>query len=198
MDKPQLVLDLAGVIITNFSPRYWSDLAALAQTSPEEFRTRFRSEVREALWTGQVTEEEFWGWLVKSYPTVDARRVRESIRQDLTYLPAFGRLAQWSAIADIHLLSNHRIEWLSELLIPVYPFIKSLTISSEVGLCKPDPNIYKEVQSKFVNSSWILFVDDQARNLEPAHLLGWQTLLADPEHRWIEELTHQLEVYLKA
>ncbi|MDQ0877522.1 FMN phosphatase YigB (HAD superfamily) [Paenibacillus sp. V4I3] len=193
MDKPQLVLDLAGVVISNFSPRYWRELAEFAQTTHEAFKTRFSIEVREALWTGTISEDEFWLWLVKSYPSVDATRIRELIKEDLTYLPAFNCLEYWSEIADIHLLSNHRIEWLSDLLIPIYPFVRSVAISSEVGLCKPNPKIYKTVESNFANSSWILFVDDQAKNLEPAKKLGWKTLLADEENSWIEEVTLKLE-----
>ncbi|KRE61935.1 HAD-IA family hydrolase [Paenibacillus sp. Soil750] len=192
MDKPQLVLDLAGVVISNFSPRYWKELAKFAQTSHEDFKARFSIEVREAFWTGTLSEDEFWLWLVKSYPSIDVTSVRELIKDDLTYLPAFNCLEYWCKIADIHLLSNHRLEWLSDLLIPIYPFVRSVTISSEVGLCKPDPNIYKKVESNFVNSSWILFVDDQAKNLEPAKKLGWKTLLADRENHWIEEVTLKL------
>jgi HAD superfamily hydrolase (TIGR01509 family) len=63
-----------------------------------------------------------------------------------------------------------------------------MTISSQVGYCKPDPSIYRIVQS-LLKSDQVIYVDDQERNLIPARELGWTTILADAQGKWTDEVT---------
>ncbi|MCI1777561.1 MAG: hypothetical protein LKI04_26475 [Paenibacillus lautus] len=60
--KPQLVLDLAGVLVSNFSSAFWHTLAEGSEISFQEIRVQF-DEVRRDLWTGKMKEDEFWGWM---------------------------------------------------------------------------------------------------------------------------------------
>nr|WP_304150464.1 HAD-IA family hydrolase [Paenibacillus lautus] len=109
--------------------------------------------------------------------------------QSLQPLPGLNYLAQWSEIADIHVLSNHCKEWLEPILEKVEPYARSITISNQVGLRKPDLQIYKHVVKQFERSErTVVYVDDQQKNLKPAIDLGWKTLLADPEHKWIDQV----------
>jgi len=71
-------------------------------------------------------------------------------------------------------------------------FAKSVTISNQVGLCKPDIEIYKRVDSFLPVGEEVLFIDDQEKNLKSAKALGWQTLLADEHCNWINELHSKL------
>lgn len=89
---------------------------------------------------------------------------------------------------DLHLLSNHRPEWILNVLNPVLSHFKTLTISSEAGVCKPDIGIFRIAQAKLPPGAAVIFVDDQEKNLVPARTLGWQTLLADEEGSWIAKL----------
>ena len=65
-------------------------------------------------------------------------------------------------------------------------------LSPEVGLRKPDPQIYELAANKFTGISphEILYVDDLARNLTPARRLGMVTLLAT------DDIVSDLETYL--
>jgi len=117
-----------------------------------------------------------------------ADRARDALIRSLEPLPAAQRLRNWSRVADIHLLSNHCREWLNPHLAVIEPFIRSITISNQVGLCKPDIRIYELVQSHFDGNTRILYVDDQEKNLIPALELGWRTLLADREHHWLDRV----------
>ncbi|CAN7318672.1 HAD-IA family hydrolase [Paenibacillus sp. LjRoot153] len=115
---------------------------------------------------------------------------RSWILQQLKPLAAMKHLEAWGQHADIHLLSNHRIEWLALLLEPILPFLKNTTISSEVGYCKPNREVYELVQTHFPKEqAVVLFVDDQEKNLVPARAMGWHTLLADAEEAWIAQVT---------
>jgi FMN phosphatase YigB (HAD superfamily) len=185
-NKPQLVLDIAGVLISNLSPSLWEELALYTDVSPTTLKNRFKQDIRKDLWSGQLPEPAFWLWLQQHYPSLEISAAKSLLSKKLYPLPATKLLHSWSQIADIHLLSNHRLEWLDELLVPIKPFVKSITISSGVGFSKPDPQIYHHVQQIIQNSSKVLFVDDQERNLLPAASLGWSTLIADSQGKWTE------------
>ncbi|WP_191797496.1 HAD family hydrolase [Paenibacillus gallinarum] len=68
------------------------------------------------------------------------------------------------------------------------PYIKSLTISSEVGLCKPDPKIYEFVHKKLNPNGHVWYIDDQEKNLKPAQERLWNTYIADQNGNWIEHV----------
>ncbi|MBD0380180.1 HAD family hydrolase [Paenibacillus sedimenti] len=195
MKKPQLILDMAGVIITNLSPSFWEEIATTADISYNDLKTLFKNEVRDHLWTGVISEEEFWTWLHNHFPILEVRYTRPLINKHLVPLPAIEQISKWSDKADIHLLSNHRNEWLAPLLNPISKYLKSITISSEVGNCKPDPKIYQLVQEKIVHrTTSIIYVDDQQKNLIPAEELGWETVFADQEGKWVTEITNRLNL----
>lgn len=68
--------------------------------------------------------------------------------------------------------------------------MRSTTISSEVGYCKPNREVYELVRTHFPNEQApVLFVDDQEKNLVPARAIGWNTLLADADEAWIAQVT---------
>lgn len=197
MNRPQLILDVAGVIVTNLSPSYWEEISKIAGVTYESLKTQFKNDIREAFWTGKISEEAFWQWLKTQCASVETQYAQKLLSSHLTRLPAMDHLSNWSQLADIHLLSNHRNEWLDPLLNPIKPYIKSITISSVVGFCKADPKIYEIVNSKIDTKQAAIFVDDQEKNMKPAKDLGWNTLIADKEGQWIEYLTVILQKQIK-
>ncbi|MFS0724058.1 cysteine-rich CWC family protein [Paenibacillus sp. 1P07SE] len=198
MTKPQLVLDVAGVLLTNLSPGLWKAAAGAAGISGADVQARFRAEAREALWHGRMSEEEFWHWFTGVLPGIDPALLQTALKANLQPLPALGEVARWSRTADVHLLTNHRHEWLEEPLSAIGDTIASLTVSSQAGVCKPDPRIYDRVQSKLPSAALVIFVDDQDCNLAPARALGWRTVLADPAARWIAEVDRLLQTAAEA
>jgi len=71
-------------------------------------------------------------------------------------------------------------------------YIKSVTVSGDVGFCKPQIDIYVKVNSYFTNENRILFVDDQEKNLIEARNLGWNALLADEKGEWTKKVVQYL------
>ncbi|GAE37502.1 HAD-IA family hydrolase [Halalkalibacter akibai] len=189
--KTNLVLDIAGVIATNFSPIFWECLSLRFEVSYDDL-IKFRKEVREQLWTGKITDEEFWDKLIERFPTIDKEYAVTKLLSVIKPLPALEEIPLWSNYANIHLLSNHRIEWVEHIIRPVEVYIKSITISGEVGFCKPQVDIYLKVNSYLNGNENVLFVDDQEKNLIEARNLGWNTLLADDKYKWIKNVSHQL------
>lgn len=193
MSRTQLILDVAGVIVTNFSSTYWVEIAQLSQTPSNTIKELIKKEVREALWTGSMSEQDFWEWLNSHCKaTIEPKTARELLKKHLELLPSANHVSEWSQSADIHLLSNHRHEWILELLEPIRPYLQTITISSQVGCCKPEPEIYNIVQAK-INNNRTIYVDDQEKNFIPARELGWTTKIADIEGRWADEITKLLQ-----
>jgi putative hydrolase of the HAD superfamily len=139
--KPQLILDIAGVLATNFSPLFWQNLS-LKSGIPNDDLVQFKKNIREELWTGKITEEEFWTRLGEQFPSIDIDNARLMLHPNIQPLPAIEEVPIWSQFANIHLLSNHRIEWIEPILNPIQDYVKSITISSQVVCCKPQPYIY--------------------------------------------------------
>ncbi|MCM3783443.1 HAD-IA family hydrolase [Neobacillus mesonae] len=193
-NKIQLVLDAGGVITANLSPAYWKELSPASLSSEESIVHKFKREIREKLWSGHVTEADFYLWVRghSSELKQNDEQFRQLVQGHLRLLPASEHLEEWSGKADLHILSNHRHEWLTPVLAPILPFIASCTISSEVGMCKPSASIYTYLHRKLGNLDDIYFVDDQERNLLPAREMGWKTILADPEGQWVETINELL------
>lgn len=188
MLKPQLVLDIGGVLAANLTPVYWNRLSETAGCSSERLYAAYKEKLSARLWTGAVTEEEFWSWLCEELPSIKHEVAKSQLLACLTPLPAMDKLAEWSQLANIHVLSNHRSEWVNPLLEPVLPYLTSVTISSDVGFSKPSSDIFKAVQRMLPDASRVLFVDDSTRNLAAAEQHGWSTLLADEAGNWIAQV----------
>ncbi|WP_261300933.1 HAD family hydrolase [Paenibacillus andongensis] len=187
MAKPQLVLDIAGVLVNNLSSLFWKELGTGSGVTFQVLKEQF-NEIRKGLWTGNLKEEQFWIWLIDRYPGINKDRARDILIGTLEPLPSVQFLEQWSRIADIHLLSNHCREWIEPVLSKLEGDIKSVTISNQVGICKPDIRIYELVERYFECKDRILYIDDQEKNLKPAMSLGWNILIADDQNNWIKEV----------
>ncbi|RCW50209.1 HAD family hydrolase [Paenibacillus prosopidis] len=193
MTRPQLVLDIGGVLATNLSPLFWQLIAGEAAVSEDTLYEAYKRQVSEQLWTGSLSEEQFWSWIKVQAPNIQVQQARSFIDRSLQPLPALEKIVEWSLIADIHLLSNHLPAWVEPIVNPINKYLKSITISSETGLRKPHPDIYRRVASHFAIDGVVLFVDDQHKNLKQAASLGWRTLLADEDGRWIPKVLPLLQ-----
>lgn len=171
---------------------FWEQLCDRSSISYESIVPHYKATMSAPLWRGEVTEAEFWNWMAGGYPSVDVSSARLLLTANLARLPALNRLAEWRAHADLHLLSNHRAEWLLPVLAKELPLFASVTISSEVGCAKPQPEIFRRVASRLPAGAPVLFVDDQSHNLQAAIELGWMTLKADADGRWVEEVAPML------
>jgi putative hydrolase of the HAD superfamily len=193
MTRPQLVLDIGGVLATNLSPLFWKLLAAEATVSEEELYAEYKQQISERLWIGEVSEDQFWLWVKTYTPLLGTKQARMFIDSSLQPLPALAKVAEWSEIADVHLLSNHLPSWVEPIVKPIRPYLKSVTISSVAAARKPHPDIYARTAAYLPMGSDVLFVDDQAKNLKQAASLGWRTLLADDKGIWAASVIPLLE-----
>lgn len=189
-EKINVVLDIAGVIATNFSPTFWSILSNQFNI-PYDDLVIFKDEIRNDLWTGAIVEEEFWYRLTEKFPTIDADYANDTLLTTIKPLPARELIPEWSKYADIHLLSNHRKEWLNHIIEPIQDNVNTITISSEVGFCKPQSEIFLKAAEHINLEKKTVFIDDQEKNLIVPHNLGWHTFLADKNGDWVQKVDQQ-------
>ncbi|OAV73681.1 Phosphatase yihX [Bacteroidales bacterium Barb6] len=68
---------------------------------------------------------------------------------------------------------------------PLSDYCEKVYTSFEIGVAKPDPDIFYYVEADARILPWeTLFVDDGARNIETAAALGWHTLLVQNGEDW--------------
>ena len=186
-----LAFDLGGVLLS--SSAIHGTYAQIAPANVERLDA-FQREIRHDLWSGALSEADYWQAVaVRAGVPAEPERWRALVTDACTPLPAVTRLAAWTALVPLAVLSNHRHEWLEAPLAEhgILPFISKLFISDLVGRVKPDRDAFG-LLTALAPANEVLFVDDQQQNLDAAAALGIQTLHADEDGRWIAELDRRL------
>ena len=74
-------------------------------------------------------------------------------------------------------------------LLPIYPLLSGYILSSEVGVVKPEAEIYQKLLKKYgLNPVESVFIDDIQANLDTAAELGFETILSTSETENIRAL----------
>ncbi|MFT6879619.1 MAG: HAD superfamily hydrolase (TIGR01509 family) [Arcticibacterium sp.] len=195
-DYKAILFDFGNVVI-NIDPELTiKSLSEISSKSLDRVREKMEmSQLNKRYEMGLFTDEEF----------------REIIRQTIGYPFSDAQVDEaWNAL--LLDLPPHRIKLILELqnAYPVYllsntnnihitkcnsifkeefgiPDVKSLFkrafFSYEMGLWKPDPEIYQEVLSEIRQKPEdVLFIDDNANNIASAAKMGFQTILMDPHN----------------
>ncbi len=126
---------------------------------------------------GNLTSQEFWTevGLAERYPEIET----EYLDSQLTIDPHFGRVVkELSKQYRLGLISNDLSEWSMYLRAKfTLDIFEVVVISAEVGIRKPDPQIYEHfLREANVVPEYCVFVDDRAKNLKPANDLGMKTV----------------------
>ena len=67
-------------------------------------------------------------------------------------------------------------------LLPIYPLLSGYILSSEVGVVKPEAEIYQKLLKKYgLDPVESVFIDDIQANLDTAAELGFETILSTSE-----------------
>ena len=67
-------------------------------------------------------------------------------------------------------------------LLPIFPLLSGYILSSEVGVVKPEAEIYQKLLKKYnLNPVESVFIDDIQANLDTAAELGFETILSTSE-----------------
>jgi epoxide hydrolase-like predicted phosphatase len=185
-----IIFDVGGVLIRTHSRAGREKWAANLGMDPAEFEQFvFSGESGRQAQLGQKTSAAHWRWLGDYFKLDEASLTEiqsdffagDALNEPLLEYIKHLRHADYRTGLLSNFGDNARRLWTE-----IYPFIKyfdGIVISAEVGLLKPDPQIYhRAAESVGVQVTEALFVDDFAENIEPAKAIGMQTLhFTDPD-----------------
>jgi HAD superfamily hydrolase (TIGR01509 family) len=193
-----VIFDVGGVLIRTSSRagrEKWADRLGMDAWEFETFV--FSGESGRQAQLGQKTTAAHWRWpgdYFKLAETDLAELRRDFFAGDRLNEPLVAyikrlRQAEYRTGLLSNFMDDARHVWTE-----VYPFIDQfdgIVISAEVGLVKPDPQIYQlAAESVGVDLTEALFIDDFSENIEAAKKLGMDTIHStDPEtaqHQLVE------------
>ncbi len=92
---------------------------------------------------------------------------------------------------DVTLLTNWAADTFREAR-KRFPFLdraRGVTVSGEIGVIKPDPDIYRHHAASFaLEPAATLFIDDSQKNVDGARAAGWQAVLFESAGQLTREL----------
>lgn len=190
MTLKAIIFDVGGVFIRTHNRLGREKWATRLKLAPWEFENFvFGGESGRQAQLGQKTSAAHWRWLGEYFGLAEPELAElqadffagDSFNEPL--LEQVIRLRQ--AGYQTGLLSNF---WDSarRFWAEIYPFVGNfddIIISAEVGLMKPDPQLYHLAARRLgILPAEALFVDDSAENIAGARAVGMQALhFTDPE-----------------
>lgn len=188
----RLVLDGQGVVFTDPFAGFLDDLARATGQEPARVRTRWRDELRDPCWRGELPETALWDRLTDGAPG----EWRDELEQRYTAGPAAVALPRWSAQVPVWLLSNHRGAWLFPRLerLGLRRYFAEVVVSDAIGALKPEATAFAAAFAGIDDPARVLVVDDQRKNVDAARALGAVAVLAQPAIAWREAVDARLGV----
>lgn len=176
-----LVIDYGEVLCHAADPAALADMGRHVGAEPTRFAEAYWQH-REAYDRGAFDGPVYWRRVAETVGVpVDDSRVDELVARDIALWTRLddGMLAWANAVAEtgvpVGLLSNMVREIGAHLRdeLRLFDRFTSVTYSYEVGLAKPDPEIYhRALESLGSTPTETLFVDDRPVNVEAARSVG--------------------------
>ena len=190
MPKPKFIyFDIGGVLLRFY---HISDLVAREiGVDPKAFKD-FLAEFELARCSGQMTEVEIEQELITRF---QLHKMQPGFWSKCQWVERFEPILEMHQLATelqskyrLGILSNASKEIAQHKLATSFPNpfpgheFEIKIFSYEVGLAKPQPEIYTHAQTLAgAAAAEILFIDDLPINLAAAKAAGWQTFLFNPD-----------------
>ncbi|MCL4828249.1 MAG: HAD family phosphatase [Caldilinea sp.] len=182
-----ILFDIGNVLVRYDHQRTMTALADLYHTDPVQLST-FYNQIGRQFGVGEITPTQVVDMLNSRFNTSHSLEEFTKafcaglMRDDaaLAYAVAL-QVEDELAVGAISNTNAVHVAWLDDRAPELNEF-ELVIMSNEVGLRKPDPEIY-ELAMEILNASpaQILYVDDLAENVEAARQLGMSAIL---HHDW--------------
>lgn len=171
-----IYFDVGEVLIAGAHSK---DIARILNIPYEQFHPVFKKHKEDAL-KGRITSDQLLAKLqqelpidpsLKNYPSLWVKSIRPLYETQQFLSELEGRYS----LGMLTNMSSHLIDTLSTSnLLSLSPF-SSIIQSHEVGMMKPEKEIFFLAQEKSkIDQKHILFIDDNEENVIIARELGWQ------------------------
>lgn len=134
---------------------------------------------------GKISAYEFWsdlGVAAENIETIQQEYLETHLTLDTQFIETVDKLRKKGY--RIALLSNDVSEWSQYLrkIHDINPYIDFTFISGDLGLRKPDPEIYKVALKEMQAQPWdCIFIDDHPARVDAAIKLGITSILFNRE-----------------
>ena len=188
-----ILFDLGGVVFTNGTKKFVTDISARYGIKYEEALNVLDGEIGTKYREGKIGRDEFWKLVLESLP------LRETIDGlESEWIGDYELIPGTKEIMD-KLRGKYKIMYLSDnvkervdKLDARFGFISWFDdgiFSHEVGVRKPNPKIYEyALQKGQVEPSESIFIDDKPKMLEPAREIGITGLVFESPERLESDL----------
>ena len=182
MNPPDIqcvVFDLGGVLVELDGPPVSPEQTDLSEA--EIWELWLRSKAVRRFESGACDHVEFANHLIQEFglQVLPDRLLEEFEQWPIGFYPESASIIEkLHGTIGLACLSNtndlHWQRFKSES--PIYDLMDHLFFSFELGIMKPDREIYEAVQTKLALQPYqILFLDDNQMNVEAARALGWHS-----------------------
>ncbi len=189
MKKTTIIFDCFGVICTE-SIKPWM----LANIGPWDTIKDYFHDIARRFDLDEIGEEdvakEFSQKVAKSPQTIQGE-IDMHLRVDADLVEYIGELKKRGY--KIGLISNGHHSSFERKIFTAHPgletFFDSIVISSQVGMTKPDPEIYEHALAKLESSAnETIFIDDNQKNITGAEAVGISGILYESLGKLQEDL----------
>jgi len=167
-----IIFDLGGVLLENGFYKAYEKYPQF-----EVLRERFIEDLER----GRMQEEEFKQKVKAINPQLDLQAIEDYVWENFQPIWETNQLLEKLAPQyKIGLLTNNVAGWVERLLekLPTKDLLEIIVDSSQVGLRKPEPQIYQLTAQKLgLKPQECLFIDDLPVNVEGAQKAGLKGLL---------------------
>ncbi len=188
------MFDYVGVLVNNFTTKFFDFLHEKTQLSKEDIEISFRNHWGK-LKLGNITDKEFWEYLTQELKLTpqQVEEAKEFALQICQPTPeTIEHVKRLAKTYDLYLLSNSCYGWSEQSFNTngLKPFFKKSFFSHNMGLAKPDPLIYKKsIQQTGLKPQEILFTDDKAENVQAAQEEGMQGIVFTNCDTFLEKIS---------
>ena len=165
-----LVFDLGNVLIE------WNSEKILTSFEPEKER---RQLLRQAIF-----ESGIWHQTDKGELSLKEACDKVLVQLDDSYHPVVqDTFYNWYEVVEVYSGLQEKIRLWADQGYRIY------ILSSEVGVVKPEPDIYQKLLKKYgIDPTESVFIDDIQANLDTAAELGFETILSTSEPKNIRAM----------
>ena len=188
-----IIFDLGGVLFTNGTKQFISDISKQYNLDPEMVKDIMDGEIGSKYREAKITRDEFWKQVLQKL----------NINEDIDILEeqwiSGYKLIKGTKDIILKLRKNYKVYYLSDnvkkrvdRINKKYNFLEWFEdgiFSHEVGVRKPNPEIYKYALTKaHAQPEEAVFIDDKQSALKPAKEIGITTILFENPEQLRQDL----------
>ena len=195
-----LIWDMEGVLMLTDESDLPMKVAKTLNAPYEKVREIFFSDYNDSVDLGEVTQDQFNEYIldILQMPRENKYLLEKIINEDF-YIDEelLKKIIRMRRDYKMGLISNYSNE-LRKKIENEWAFksvFDEIIISCEVGLIKPDPEIFNLMLDRLgVRADESVFIDDRIKNIDGAKKMGFHTIFYTNKGQAMEELARILQV----